>query len=61
MSFLALSFTHTPYLVLMIDTLQGTAYGLAYCAFTVHFHRASSKENSSMILGKKSSGGKSAL
>ena len=52
-SFLALSFTRKPYLVLIIDTLQGAAYGFGYCAFTVHFYKASSKENSSMILGKK--------
>ena len=52
-SFLALSFTRKPYLVLIIDTLQGAAFGFGYCAFTVHFYKASSKENSSMILGKK--------
>ena len=53
LSFLALSFTRKPWLVLMIDTLQGAAYGFSYCAFTVHFYKASSKENSNMILGKK--------
>ena len=61
MSFFALSFTRKPYLVLIIDTLQGAALGLSYCAFTVHFHKASSKENSSMILGKKRSVAKQAL
>ena len=61
MSFLALSFTRKPYLVLIIDTLQGAAFGFGYCAFTVHFYKASSKENSSMILGKKWSVAKSAL
>ena len=53
MSFLALSFTRKPYLVLIIDTLQGAAFGFGYCALTVHFYKASSKENSGMILGKK--------
>ena len=51
LSFLALSFTRIAWLVLIIDTLQATAYGISYCAFTVHFYKASSTENSSIILG----------
>ena len=51
-SFFALSFTRTAWLVLIIDAFQAAAYGLTYCAFVVVFHKASSKENSSMILGK---------
>ena len=51
-SFLALSFTRTTWLVVMIDTCQAAAYGLSYCAFVVVFHKASSEENSSIILGK---------
>ena len=51
LSFLALSFTRIAWLVLIIDTLQATAYGISYCAFTVHSYKASSTENSSIILG----------
>ena len=51
LSFLALSFTRIAWLVLIIDTLQATAYGISYCAFTVLFYKASSTENSSIILG----------
>jgi hypothetical protein len=50
-SFLALSFTRTAWLVLIIDTLQAAANGIGYCAFTVLFYKASSAENSSIILG----------
>jgi MFS family permease len=50
-SFLALSFTRIAWLVLIIDTFQAAAYGISYCAFTVLFYKASSKENSSIILG----------
>ena len=51
-SFFALSFTRTAWFVLMIDTCQAAAYGFSYCAFVVVLHKASSKENSSMILGE---------
>ena len=51
-SFLALSFTHIAWLVLVVDTFQAAANGIGYCAFTVLFCKASSKENSSMILGE---------
>ena len=50
-SFLALSFTRIAWLVLVVDTFQAAANGIGYCAFTVLFYKASSKENSSMILG----------
>ena len=50
-SFLALSFTRIAWLVLVVDTFQAAANGIGYCAFTVLFSKASSKENSSMILG----------
>jgi hypothetical protein len=50
-SFLALSFTRIAWLVLIIDTFQAAAYGIGYCAFTVLFYKASSMENSSVILG----------
>ena len=50
-SFLALSFTRIAWLVLFIDTFQAAAHGISYCAFTVLFYKASSKENSSIILG----------
>ena len=50
-SFLALSFTRTAWLVLIIDTLQAAANGIGYCALTVLFYKASSAENSSIILG----------
>ena len=51
LSYLALSLTRIAWLVLVIDIFQATAYGLGYCAFCVVFYKASSKENSSMILG----------
>ena len=51
-SFLALSFTRTPWLVLAIDTCQALAFGLSYCAFTVIFSKAGADENASMILGR---------
>jgi hypothetical protein len=51
-SFLALSFTRIACLVLVVDTFQAAANGISFCAFTVLFYKASSKENSSMILGK---------
>ena len=51
-SFLALSFTRITWLVLVVDTFQAAANGIGYCAFTVLFYKASSKENSSMILGR---------
>ena len=51
LSYLALSFIRTAWLVVVIDTFQATAYGFGYCAFCVVFYKASSKENSSMILG----------
>ena len=51
-SFLALSFTRIAWLVLVVDIFQAAANGICYCAFTVLFYKASSKENSSMILGR---------
>ena len=51
-SFFALSFTRIAWLVLVIDTCQAVANGLSYCAFIVLFHKASSKENSGIILGR---------
>lgn len=51
-SFMALSFTRTALLVIVIDTCQATALSLNYCAFAVHFNKAVSKKNSSMIFGK---------
>ena len=51
LSYLALSLTRIAWLVLVIDTFQATAYGFGYCAFCVVFYKATSKENSSMILG----------
>lgn len=51
-SFLALSFTRTAWLVIVIDTCQATALGLHYCAFIVHFSKLASKENSCMIIGE---------
>jgi hypothetical protein len=53
-SFLALSFTRIAWLVLVIDTFQAAALGISYCAFTVVFYKAASKENASMILGRSS-------
>ena len=53
-SFFALSFTRITWLVLVIDTCQAVAYSIGYCAFTLLFYKASSKENSSMILGRYS-------
>ncbi|CAB4024782.1 Hypothetical predicted protein [Paramuricea clavata] len=50
-SYLALSFTRIAWLVIVIDTCQATAYGLSYCAFTVLFSKAASKENASVIFG----------
>jgi hypothetical protein len=52
-SFLALSFTRIAWLVLVVDTFQAAANGISYCAFTVLFYKASSKENSSVILGRQ--------
>ncbi|XP_028411799.1 major facilitator superfamily domain-containing protein 6-like [Dendronephthya gigantea] len=51
MSFFALSFTRIPWFVLGIDIFQVLAYGLSYCAFTVHFSKAGSKQLSGVILG----------
>ena len=51
-SFLALSFTRIAWSVLIIDAFQAIAGGINYCAFTVLFYKASSTENSSVILGK---------
>ena len=51
-SFFALSFTRIAWLVIIIDTFQAAAYGIGYCAFTVLFYKASSKENSSIIQGR---------
>ena len=51
-SFLALSFTRIAWLVVVIDTFQAAANGLSYCGFTLLFYKASSKENSSIILGR---------
>ena len=51
-SFLALSFARIAWTVLFIDTFQAVANGINYCAFTVLFYKASSRENSSIILGK---------
>ena len=51
-SFLAFSFTRIAWLVLLVDTFQAAGNGICYCAFTVLFSKASSKENSSMILGR---------
>ena len=51
-SFFALSFTRIAWLVVIIDTFQAVANGITYCAFTVLFYKASSKENSSIILGR---------
>jgi hypothetical protein len=51
-SYFALSFARVAWLVIVIDTFQAFAPALNYCAFTVIFYNASSKENSSMILGK---------
>ena len=50
-SFLALSFAQTAWLIVLIDTFQAVANGISYCAFTVLFYKASSTENSSIILG----------
>ena len=50
-SFLALSFAQIAWLVVLIDTFQAVANGISYCAFTVLFCKASSTENSSIILG----------
>jgi MFS family permease len=50
-SFLALSFTRIAWLVLLIDAFQAAAYGISYCAFTMLFYKASSPENSGIILG----------
>ena len=52
LSFLALSFTRIAWLVLLIDSFQAVANGISYCAFTVLFYKASSKETTSIILGK---------
>jgi hypothetical protein len=52
LSFFALSFTRIAWFVLIIDTLQAVANGISYCAFTVLFYKASSAENSGIILGK---------
>ena len=52
LSFFALSFTRTAWFVLIIDTFQAVANCISYCAFTVLFYKASSPENSSIILGK---------
>ena len=51
-SFFALSCTRIAWLVLVIDTCQAVAAALSYCAFTLIFYKASSKENSSIILGR---------
>ncbi len=51
-SFFALSCTRIAWLVLVIDTCQAVAVGLSYCAFTLIFYKVSSKENSSIILGR---------
>ena len=51
-SYFALSFTRIPWFVLGIDIFQAAAYGLGYCAFTVHFSKAGSKQCSGVILGK---------
>jgi hypothetical protein len=51
-SYLALSFTRIAWLVIVIDTCQATAYGLGYCALTVLFSKAASKENASVIFGE---------
>ncbi len=51
-SFFALSCTRIAWLVLVIDTCQAVAGALSYCAFTLIFYKASSKENSSIILGR---------
>ena len=51
LSFLALSFARIAWTVLFIDTFQAVANGINYCALTVLFYKASSKENSSIILG----------
>ena len=51
-SFFALSFTHTAWLVMVIDTGQAVANGISYCAFTLLFYKGASKENSGIILGR---------
>ena len=52
LSFCALSFTRIPWFVLGIDIFQAAGYGLSYCALTVHFSKAGSKQCSGVILGE---------
>ena len=52
MSFLALSFTRMPWLVLSIDLFQAAAGGLSYSACVVHMSKAGSKHCSGIIIGK---------
>ena len=51
-AFLALSFTRIYWYVLLIDTLQSSAYGLGKSAYMVHFSKAGSKSSSGTIIGK---------
>ncbi len=51
-AFIGLSFTRIYWYVLAIDTLHSAGYGLAKCAFMVHFSKAGSKASSGVIFGK---------
>ena len=52
-SFLALSFTNIPWLVLVVDILQAAGYAFSYTGLTIHFSKPGSKASSAVILGKK--------
>ena len=52
LSFLGLSFTRSPWLVIGLDMFQAAGTAISYAAFTVHISKSGSKNCSGTILGK---------